>query len=181
MRSTGRKIATLTVVLLGLATTGGNFTAKAQEAEAVAPTSLVETYSDWIVRCVATDNTRVCEMTQELRQQDGGQRVLAASLRPGADGSDGANLTVIAPFGLNLSEGLQISITEEANLLSMGFLTCLPVGCVATQEINADQLSALKDGETVSVRMTNTDAQQINVSLSLAGFTDAWNRLSNLL
>jgi invasion protein IalB len=68
-------------------------------AQEIRPDTLSETYSDWVVTCgTAVQQSgalgeRLCEMTQELRQQEGGQRVLSVALRPE---EDAAFLTLIA-------------------------------------------------------------------------------------
>jgi len=159
---------------------------QAQEATSEAPTSLTETYRDWVVRCVTqpalegqTAAARICEMTQELRQQDSGQRILALSVIQSADDADTASLTIVSPFGLLLSAGIQIEVSEAA-LLDIGFRTCLPAGCIALSDLTADQISALAAGETATVGLTDTNGQSLRLDVSLAGFTAAWNRLKKL-
>jgi invasion protein IalB len=161
---------------------------QAQETTAEAPTSLTETYRDWVVRCVTpaaavegqtASPVRICEMTQELRQQDSGQRVLALSVIRSADDANTASLTLVSPFGLLLSAGIQIEVSEAA-LLDMAFRTCLPAGCIALSDLTADQISVLAAGETATVILTDTNGQTLRLDVSLAGFTAAWNRLKDL-
>ena len=159
---------------------------QAQEAAAEGPTSLTETYRDWVVRCVTQPalegqaaTARICEMTQELRQQDSGQRVLALSVIQSADDADTASLTLVSPFGLLLSAGIQIEVTET-RLLDMEFRTCLPAGCIALSVLTADQISALAAGDIATVVLTDTNGQSLRLDVSLAGFTAAWNRIKNL-
>jgi invasion protein IalB len=172
-----------TVLLMTTALSGP---LQAQEANAEAPTSLTETYRDWVVRCATappvegqTASVRICEMTQELRQQDSGQRVLALSVIQAADSTDTASLTLVSPFGLLLSAGIQIEVTE-APLLDMAFRTCLPAGCIALSDLTADQIKVLAAGETATVVLTDTNDQTLRLDVSLAGFTAAWNRLKDL-
>jgi invasion protein IalB len=160
---------------------------QAQQATAEAPTSLTETYRDWVVRCATAPSVegqtaspvRICEMTQELRQQDSGQRVLALSVIQSADDADTASLTLVSPFGLLLSAGIQIEVSEAA-LLDMAFRTCLPAGCIALSDLTADQIGTLAEGETATVILTDTNGQTLRLDVSLAGFTAAWNRLKEL-
>ena len=115
-------------------------------------------------------------MIQELRQQGSQKRVLGISIeRKGGDG----NLSVVAPFGLLLSKGITIEVAGTP-LLSAGFRTCLPAGCIVPAALTARQIGALSAGEEATVVMTATTNRQLKVKLSLAGFTAAWKRLGSL-
>ncbi|WP_052245205.1 invasion associated locus B family protein [Halocynthiibacter namhaensis] len=176
MQNVMRKSALASAFLFGLGfgLSGSNGMAEAQVAQAPSSSSLTETYGDWIVRC--TDPGQICEMTQELRQQSTGQRVLVISVAATEDGSD---INVIAPFGLDLSKGLQISIEDEV-LAHMWFWTCLPAGCIAQGPLEATALERLKTGDTAMIHLTQTNTQGVDLGVSLAGFTAAWNRLKQL-
>lgn len=150
------------------------------------PSALSETYRDWNVICQSQQATaadgsaatrRVCEMTQQLSMSETGQRVIAAGIQRDAEGN-GA-VTFIAPFGLLLSAGLRIEVAG-AEPQGMGFLTCLPDGCVARDALSADTVAALRAGETAVIRMTALSGEDLTPALSLAGFTAAWNRLGAL-
>ena len=161
--------------------------ALAQGSGGPAPSSLAETYTDWVVRCVSVqdasgDVRQNCEMAQELSQQDSGQRILAMSIR--AEG-EGALMTLVAPFGLLLSDGLRMEVSE-APLFSVPFRTCLPVGCVASLKVDIPVIAALAAGDMADILLTSTGAQAgsetkpVKISLSLAGFTAAWNRVKTI-
>lgn len=184
MKLTRLNKSNVAAVLLSVILIGESSIANAEQAQVVAPSRVVETYSDWVVQCIATDEdtaSRVCEITQELREQKSGQRILAAFLRPVIEGNkDSASLTVIAPFGLQLSAGLRLSITEDVPLFNMGFQTCLPAGCIAIKDIGSEQVEALKAGKMAVVSVVDMGGQNININLSLTGFTAAWKRLKSL-
>jgi invasion protein IalB len=168
-----------TIATLGAVLAGTYHMATAQQSGAPAPSSIVETYGDWVVRCLSPEADtplRVCEMTQELVQQETGQRILAASVR---SMNDGANLTLIAPFGLNLFEGVNVVVADQF-LVGMDFETCLPVGCVALEDLMMEQVGMLRAGEAMTVSMLNVDGQELALNLSLAGFIAAWDRLNEL-
>jgi len=175
MQNVMRKVVLASAFIIELGIVGGIGMAEAQTTEETTPSSLMETYGDWIVRCMNADEGRgrICEMTQELRQQSTGQRVLVVSVGATEDGSD---INIVAPFGLDLSKGLQISIADEV-LSHMWFWTCLPAGCVAQGPLEASLLERLKDGDTAMIHLTQTNAQGVDLGVSLAGFTAAWKRL----
>lgn len=158
----------------------------AQQAEG--PSAVQETYRDWIVRCemrqdIADETVsagRVCEMRQELRQGESNQLVLAVSLQPQTDGA-GANLTLVAPFGLLLSKPIAIDIAE-IRLIDVPYQTCLPRGCIAATTLDVAALAQLLavEGNKARMTMTATDGQALTVSVSSLGLSDAWSRLQVL-
>lgn len=161
----------LTALVLGAAP------AMAQDTGA-APTSLTVTYQDWVVRCAMVavqdgSQQKACEMAQELNQADTGQRVLSAIVRMT---SDDTGLTLIAPFGLLLSDGVALSI-DGGEAMQIGFRTCLPGGCIAPKVLDDDAVSRLSKGNQAVLTMANTNNQPFTVSLSLAGFSAALQRL----
>jgi invasion protein IalB len=175
------KYTTLMAALVAGLTLGGGETMAQTVNEA--PTSLTETYGDWVVRCVSPAAAegqpapaRVCEMTQELQQQRTGQRVLALSVQKA---ESGGRLTVVAPFGLLLAEGVKLSVGETP-LVALGFTTCLPAGCIAVSDLEVATMNALAAGDQVVVEMTDTNAQPLKLNVSLRGFTAAWNKLTSL-
>ena len=162
------------------------FWAAAATAQDEGPSALSETYRDWNVVCqspqgTAADGTtvaqRVCEMTQQLTLTETGQRLIAAGIQRDAAGA-GA-VTLIAPFGLVLAAGLRIEVAG-AEPQGMGFLTCLPDGCIARDVLTEATLEALRAGETAIIRMTALSGEDLAPELSLSGFTAAWNRLGTL-
>jgi len=174
-----------TSIMFAFLTLGALSQMVSSQTTVAAPSSLSETYGQWIVRCAtpevgegAAPAVQLCEMAQDLYQRDSGQRILAISLQPGT--GEGASLTLITPFGLLLSEGITIEV-DEAVLLQTGFRTCLPAGCVAVAELDQANVDALAIGQNATVIMTSTNTQQLSITVSLDGFTSAWNRLKDIL
>ena len=158
--------------------------ASAQESEG--PDRLNETYRDWVVQCVTqavsqpqdgAASTRVCEMVQQLSQRESGQRVLTVGLRRTEGG--GTAMTVIAPFGVLLSDGVRIRL-EDTDVIQMGFLTCLSNGCIANADLESDAVAAMERGTGATVRMQTLQGQALDLEVSLMGFTAAMNRLRSL-
>lgn len=179
LKRTIKQTTFMAALVASLALGGGETMA---QTASETPSSLTETYGDWVVRCVSPEAAegqpapaRVCEMTQELQQQTG-RRVLAASLQKA---ESGARLTVIAPFGLLLSEGVKLSV-GETQVAALGFTTCLPAGCVAVSDLDVTAVDTLAAGDQALVEMTDTNTQPVKLNLSLKGFTAAWNKLASL-
>ena len=161
------------------------------------PTSLREVYTDWTVSChnhppQSRSRLSNCQMSQELRDKKSGQLVLAFAL-PSKPGKDGANAIVVAPFGLNLSKGIGLSVADtgaataqtKAQLdtakANAPFHTCLPAGCLARFTLNDTMINALRRGVEARVKMTSADEDKtVEMKISLKGFTAAERRLKSL-
>lgn len=124
MKKTLTGIAAAAVVFGGMAW--------AQNAD-VAPEQSSETYGDWTVSCrtgvAKADEQAVtfCEMVQIMTESTSGRRVLSLSVQNGEDGADGMSLVIVAPFGLDLAEGIALT-AQEKPLVEAGFRTCTADG-----------------------------------------------------
>lgn len=149
------------------------------------PTALSETYQDWVVNCQQVGAkpdgtvTRSCQMIQELSQKNNNQRVLLVSIVPEVDGAV-PRATIIAPFGLKLSQGLGLFVGDD-NIATAPFATCLPAGCVAYLDLDSAMLDTLQKGEVVNIVSQPLQSEEpLVIAVSLAGFTAAWKRLNAL-
>lgn len=156
--------------------------ASAQEsAETQGPTTLSETYDAWTVQCAnALENEqtrRICQMSQELLQQETRQRVLLVAITK--QGDESARGTLVMPFGLLLSEGIRMELGEN-ELIRGSYRTCLPAGCVVELTLPDAVIAELQNGEEASLVMTANSGQQVRTNVSLKGFTAAYSRLMAL-
>ena len=169
-------LSAATVVLAGVSSS-----ATAQSTAETAPSSITEIYQDWTVRCnnVASGEgtTQVCAMVQSLRKGQGGDRVLLVTLTPS---EDGAVVRFVTPFGIRLSQGLKVNVAGT-QVLDAAFNTCMPGGCIVLTELPQASVDVLASGESANVVMiANQNGQPFELTVSLAGFTAAWNRLKDL-
>jgi len=120
---------------------------------------------------------RLCEMVQELLNSKTNQRVLAVSFQIKLKGE--ANLTVISPFGLRISEGVSLQL-NGAELLHLAINTCLPIGCISNNNIVKDKMEKIDEGQTIIFQMKDLANRDLEVKVSLSGFAPALKRLKNL-
>lgn len=140
--------------------------------------SLTETYRDWTVTCGLADGAKICAMSQQQTRQDG-QRVLTMELHNSDDGT--ASGVLLLPFGLSLGAGVTLQVKETPAHQPFGFSTCLPIGCLVPLEFDADTIAAFSGGTAVSIAARAHDSnQEVVLSLSLSGFTAAFDRLRSL-
>lgn len=191
--ATGLSLAgSIVVAQQSAATLSGSETATSSELavgrtppQTAVPSMTTESFGDWVVRCAAVTSEggdasapiagRICEMTQEHSDRASGMRVLAIGI--GAiDG--GAGLTLVAPFGLKLAEGLLLE-NGPGYRKQFEFETCLPAGCVVRSELSATEIDDLTSQQTLSVTMISTDGSALGVALSTDGMRDSWERLQH--
>lgn len=87
--------------------------------------------------------------------------------------------TFIAPFGLLLSQGIQLTL-EEKLIVSAGFRTRLVAGCISVAELDTQSIAQFVGGEETIVSMTDLYGPKIQLAVSLLGQTAAWKRLKDL-
>lgn len=152
-------------------------------AHAQEPSSLTETYGAWKVQCGQTEATdtapavKTCQMVQELVQQQSLKRIYLMAIRTTAEGS--SQITLVAPFGLLLSEGVSLNIDDKL-IAKAPFRTCWPAGCVARQDLTEVVTAALQANLALNLVATTEVGQTLTVEMSLDGFTNAYARLKQL-
>ena len=109
-----------------------------------------------------------------------GQRVLAIELAA-IEGDNAASGTLVLPFGLNLDQGVALSIDESEILPPLRFSTCLPAGCLVPLTFNQDVMLAMWVGSVLNVSTAaHGSGQELGFSISLSGFTSALARVAVL-
>lgn len=158
---------------------------------AAGPDTVIESYGNWQVRCIppvtaaapaeggdateAEPRTLACEAMQELFQSETGQRLVAVAFNRAGDG---AGVTIVAPFGLLLPEGIVLT-GNGTELARIGFRTCLPTGCIARADLDADTVAALIAAPDLTLSMrAAAGGEPVTIPLLRAGLTEAWGRLS---
>lgn len=87
-----------------------------------------------------------------------------------------AVLDVITPLGVVLIEGLAVSIDggpEE----SAPFQICTEQGCLVREPVDQDLINRFKRGNNAVVSVIAANQGEVKASLSLSGFTKAYNSL----
>ncbi|GAA5616530.1 invasion associated locus B family protein [Brucella anthropi] len=148
-------------------------------------TSLREQYADWTVLCgIAADGdkkTKVCSLQQEqVRQVKNGpsQRVLAVELQPKDKGLEGV---LVLPLGLKLDKGATLKIDDGQPSDANRFRTCIFAGCVVDIRADAKMAAALGKGKTIAVKTITDEGKDADFTISLNGFQNAVNRVSELM
>ena len=85
-------------------------------------------------------------------------------------------LRVIAPLGVLLPTGLDLKLDAD-DVGRMGFVRCLPNGCVAETLIDDKLLQRMGSAQTMTLVLFQTPDEGIGVPASMAGFKDAFDKL----
>lgn len=128
-------------------------------------------YDDWEVRCPKSGNQNECEMTQLVKSPDSGKPIMRVVMGYPPQ-IDTAAMIFILPLGTRLAPGVQLSVDGDQPR-RFPFQICLEQGCRADFPIKNTLLNKLKHGRSAKVTIVGPKGDQINLNVSLSGFTDA--------
>lgn len=164
-------------VLMALSVIGASsLLSGAVAAQDATPDRLTEVFGDWTVRCRTTDSGSDCR-AQQIRTQGGNKvQTLAIYLRTSDEGD---RATVVVPLGVALPAGMTIKVGDDT-VAKAGFAICRQAGCVAQMPLDGSMLSAFRAGATGTVAVMSGNGAPVELPISLAGFSRAWERLGEL-
>ena len=145
--------------------------------------SLQENYDAWTVACNVTPDAagkpqKLCGMSQVQVDNASGKHVLEVDV---LTVDTGAALTLVLPFGLDLTQGpaLQLDAADPGPALS--YRTCLPVGCVVRVQADAKMLTALRATKVMKIKTHADGGGAADFQVSMKGFGSAFDRVTALL
>lgn len=132
----------------------------------------------WRLECDPMKSSLLCHARDQILQSGSGALIIGFDLTPAPDGK--TNLTVNVPLGTSVRTPVVVSIGGPSQNFS--FLTCSQQGCFATGVINGDLLAAMRAGKgdmkvTYAILDNNLGEHAVTASLSLAGFSEVYDRL----
>jgi invasion protein IalB len=144
------------------------------------PSSTVKsTHGAWSVICSTAENG-ACAMEQAGKDGEGKDVMLAriARIKPRdtPQGSVDTVITVLVPLGVMLKPGLGVQI-DSGEATRGAYELCDRNGCVLQSPMPAAMVSSMKKGVTAKFTMVAPPNKEIVSSLSLSGFTAAFNAL----
>jgi len=158
----------------------------AAQAAADVPSQITEQYGDWAVTCkTPTGGAKQCLMTQQLNEQKSGRQVVRVEIA--AAGKDGMQIVrILAPFGIMISDGIEL-MADERTALRLPVATCMPPqGCIGRLAVTARDLAPIRKAKALAVRFrpyaddAGPSAAQAPLSfpLSTAGMGSGLDRLA---
>lgn len=135
-------------------------------------------FSDWSSRCVRMEEIEdLCDMFQLLVDQNGVQTA-EINLIPLSREGVAAAASVVTPLKTLLSRNVAMKI-DSGETRIYPFTFCTPIGCVAQFGLSPEEVARLRAGNAATVTIVPLEApdQQVALTVSLSGFTAAFNAL----
>src|SRR6185295_11204503 len=131
-------------------------------------------YSPWTKFCGKDNNNagakEVCLTVKEARLETG-QFLAGAALIEQA-GEEKKIFRVTLPLGMQLPQGTRMILDKEQPLLGR-YIVCLPNGCMADFDVNAEFVGKLKKGQMLLLQGINLPGQAASYQLPLVDFVKA--------
>jgi len=134
--------------------------------QAAAQGAVKSVHNDWQVRCDTLPDTQdeQCALIQSVTAEDRADVGLTVIVVKTTDHKSSL-MRVVAPVGVLLPSGL-------------GFVRCLPNGCVAEVAMDDNLVKQLRSGGTATFIIFQTPEEGIGFPLSLKGFGEGFDTLS---
>lgn len=133
-------------------------------------------YSPWIKICNKSETDpnakQVCVTAKDGRLENGMPVAAVALIEP--QGEQKKLMRITVPLGMQLQHGTRMIIDQDTPATAPYFM-CFPNGCMADYEVNADTVSKLKKGKTLTVQAINMQGQAISLPLPLGDFAKAYD------
>jgi invasion protein IalB len=145
---------------------------------AAAQGTVKSVHGDWQVRCDGPPGgeENQCALVQSVTAEDRPDVGLTIVVVKTADHKSPI-LRVIAPMGVMLPSGLGLKI-DEVDIGRVGFVRCLPNGCVAEVVMDDNLLDKLRGGQTATFIIFLAPEEGLGFPINLKGFGEGVDGLS---
>ncbi len=138
--------------------------------------------SAWeVVSAHAGEGRSARRMNKVMRAAGSGQQIMALTIHPRRKGDDEGEeelvMQLALPHGLNLPEGVQISIDDDEPA-SHDIVTADQNGAYAIIPLDDNLLARLREGKKLVARMKNMKGNEVRIEVSLDGFGEAAEKLA---
>jgi invasion protein IalB len=140
------------------------------------------THGDWAVQCLRVqEGPEPCQMYQLLKDENGGNVAEVSIFRLINGGQVEAGGTFVVPLETLLTEKLNVRV-DAGQAKRYDFSFCTTVGCYARVGFTAEDVASFRRGNVANVTIVPALApdQRVNVTMSLTGFTAAYDEITAL-
>jgi invasion protein IalB len=131
-------------------------------------------YSPWTKFCGKDNNNpaakEVCLTVKEARLETG--QFLAGAALIEQTGEEKKLFRITLPLGMQLPQGTRMLLDKEQPLQGR-YVVCLPNGCMADFDVNAEFVGKLKKGQQIVLQGINLPGQAASYMLPLTEFAKA--------
>lgn len=145
-------------------------------------TYVKSTHGDWAVQCLRVqEGSEPCQMYQLLRDENGGSVAEVSIFNLPNAGQVAAGGTFVVPLETLLTEKLNVRV-DSGQAKRYDFSFCTQVGCYARVGFTAEDVAAFRRGSVANVTIVPALApdQRVTVTMSLSGFTAAYDEITAL-
>jgi invasion protein IalB len=134
-------------------------------------------HGDWQIRCDTPPGAKneQCALIQSVTADDRPNVGLTIIILKTAD-QKGRLMRVLAPLGVLLPSGLGLKV-DGNDIGRVGFVRCLPNGCVADVVMDDTLTGKLKSGKDAVFIIFQTPEEGIGIPVSLNGFSQGYDKL----
>lgn len=134
-------------------------------------------HGDWQIRCDTPPGAKSeqCALIQSVTADDRPNVGLTIIILKTAD-QKSRLMRVLAPLGVLLPSGLGLKV-DGADVGRVGFVRCLPNGCVADVVMDEKLTGQLKGGKDAVFIIFQTPEEGIGIPVSLNGFSQGYDKL----
>ena len=166
-------------LLTGLALAAGLCATPVLAQDAGAPPgSTMKKVGDWTIVCTTAASQTPCEMTQGVADKNSGQRLLTMSFVyiPARDQSW---VVIVVPLGVSIQKGATL-VTDTFTSPKIPYNHCDRNGCYAQVPIDKNTLQTLGHSTSASLKISPDVGKDLDLRLSLTGFSDANDALISM-
>jgi invasion protein IalB len=174
----GRPWPAFPIVLASLlATLAGISDAAAQQPPPAPPAQQQHTEqgSNWRVECANDGKALDCRAIFQVTQRETNQLIAAVAVRVPSD-TKKPLILIQLPLGIQVTEPVTVRVDETAPE-KFGVQTCTQAGCIVAAPLSDTLLAATRTGRELKVVFANLNKQAVTVSMGLAGFVLAYDKV----
>ncbi len=152
----------------------------AQEATSQNPNKSVNTVvSDWYTSCTSDSRggDQLCQLGRSVLLQANGQQVIRMSMNVPA-GKKKISVVFQTPLAVLLGPGIEVQV-DDNRARNFALTSCDQKGCYANRPISDKELELMIKGANITLKFQDRARDIITTSMSLSGFTDAYNKIKN--
>jgi len=137
-----------------------------------------QVFNDWKTQCPEKGaSSKTCHIFQNLVAKDGKSRVLHIAIGY-VEGRDDPAAIITLPLGLSLPQGVGLRVDENTPSRHP-YQACFNSGCQAGFPVDSTLMAQLRGGDKAYIRVYDLSNQQIDIPISLSGFTAAIKAVQN--
>lgn len=131
-------------------------------------------FQDWVVICPepGADGKAICQAAQKVTIKESGKQLMQVVVGFPA-GDDKAIAVFFLPLGMLLPQGAKLVI-GDVEIGRLAVQRCEPGGCIAPLQLTDEVLSKLNSSPAGKIVVTNAEGKNIDIPLSLKGFSAAF-------